>query len=102
MGIVIVIVSVAGACVLLLLWLGSDRGRWKVTRATLLASYYAFRDKLGPDAPEKEVLLSVLGTRPLFSSYSESERVGIIESNGIESIDQLIAFVFGWEGHKPH
>lgn len=94
MGIIFIVIGVVVVCFFLFLKLFGTK---KATVKMMKFSYASFRELLGPEASEQEVLYRVLQTRPPFDQYPESSLRGIVED--CSSIDDLTAFVIGWDRH---
>lgn len=94
MSTILVVLGLVAAAVILLRFLGSGY----ITKKTMIATYFAARESLGPDAPEEEVLRSVLRTRPPFRSYTEEMLKDIVAM--CPDINALTAFVIGFDKHK--
>jgi hypothetical protein len=88
------VVVLAVGFILFLFFFGTS----KATVRTMYAAYHACRDKLGPDAPEQEVLYRVLRTRPPFDNSPEEILRDIIRN--CPDIKSLTAFVIGFDKHS--
>ncbi|MCC6961744.1 MAG: hypothetical protein IT585_00680 [candidate division Zixibacteria bacterium] len=94
MSTILVVFGIVVAAIILLRFLGSGY----ITKKTMMASYFAARESLGPDVAEEEVLCSVLKTRPPFRRYTEEMLRDIVAM--CPDINALTAFVIGFDKHK--
>ena len=88
---VLVVIGVLFAVIMLVRFIGGE----KMTIRTMGASYYGYREMMGPSTTEVEVLARTLKSRPPFDTYTDDMIREIIEL--CPDIEALTAFVIGFD-----